>query len=273
MIRLLVTTFCVYLLCVNLFGSQVCCAYPDDILHFNSVNRGGFKEWVSAEKYCTSSIDALHRNSIESKDSGIECNGRSGSNLKVAVFVPSFFIFFVLACLGAIGFIRYRNLYKKSIEEKKIIQEKCLDEVNALKDREVLMKILEVEEKNVLVGKIIAKLNKIKDKQPEAYQGWMTLAVSEVEKYKVGDLWKVFEHHFVALHPNFKKDLSSRFPDLTPNEYKVCALIRVNFKTKDISEIIEVSVKSIEAIRTRLRKKFDLSSNDVLLGDYLNQFD
>jgi DNA-binding CsgD family transcriptional regulator len=258
---------------VNLFGSHVCCASPVDLLHFAPVNLENFKERINAEKYYTSSIDALHKDFSGSKDRGVECNDRNGSDLKVAVFVPTFFILFVLACLGAIGFIRYRNLYKKSIEELDLIQGRFLDDVNALKDKEVLTKILEVEEKNVLVGKIIAKLNKIKDKQPEAYQGWMTLAVSEVEKYKVGDLWKVFEHHFVALHPNFKKDLSSRFPDLTPNEYKVCALIRVNFKTKDISEIIEVSVKSIEAIRTRLRKKFDLSSNDVLLGDYLNQFD
>lgn len=273
MIRLLVTSFCVCLLCVNSFVSQGRCAYPAEILHFAFSNLGGMRESFKTVKNYSPDLDALHENSIGSKDSGIGSDDEKESAYDVAVFVPTILILFVLACLGAIGFVRYRNLYKKSIEERDLIQSKCLDEVNALKDKEVLTKMLEVEEKNVLVGKIIAKLNKIKDKQPEAYQGWMTLAVSEVEKYKVTDLWKVFEHHFVALHPHFKKDLSSRFPDLTHSEYKVCALIRVNFKTKDISEITEVSVKSIEAIRTRLRKKFDLSSTDVLLGDYLNQFE
>jgi hypothetical protein len=244
-------------------------AYTADVLHFASAGWSDWEKNYNVAKCYASRLEIAHKN----KYSSVECNNEKGTVIDVAVFVPAIFILFVLACLGAIGFVRYRNLYRKSIEELDLIQSRFLEDVNALKDKEVLMKILEVEEKNVLVGKIIAKLNKIKDKQPEAYQGWMTLAILEVEKYKVTDLWKEFERYFAALHPHFKKKLSDKFPDLTPIEYKVCALVRVNTKTKDISEITEVSVKSIEAIRTRLRKKFDLSSTDVLLGDYLNQFE
>nr|WP_320052175.1 hypothetical protein [uncultured Acetobacteroides sp.] len=234
---------------------------------------GSFKEGISCNKFYAVSIAAFHKKTVGPEDGGIGSNPENGAADHLAVLGLAFFILFVLAFLGAVGFIRYRRLYKKAIEEAKLIQSKCLDEVNALKDKEVLTKLLEVEEKNVLVDKVIAKLNKIKEKQPVAYQGWMTLAVLEVEKYRVTDLWKVFERSFVALHPHFNENLSSRFPDLTPNEYKVCALVRVNTTTRCISEITGISVKSIEAIRTRLRKKFELSSTDVLLGDYLNQFE
>jgi hypothetical protein len=258
---------------MNLFVSQVRCAYPAEILHSAFLNLDGMLERIDVVKGYSSILAATHKKSIGLKDSGIGSDDGKGTIYDAAVFVPTSLILFVLACLGAIGFARCRNLYKKSIGEQLLIQRKCLDDVNALKDKEVLVKILEVEEKNVLVDKIIAKLNKIKDKQPEAYQGWMTLAVSEVEKYKVVDLWKEFEHHFVGLHPHFKKNLSRRFLDLSTSEYKVCALIRVNTKTKDISEITGVSIKSVEAIRTRLRKKFELSSTDIPLGDFLSQFE
>lgn len=191
----------------------------------------------------------------------------------VAFLLPISIMLLVIMSLSLAGFIRYRRLYKREQAAMSLLQNKYNADVSFFKDKEFLMKILEMEERNVLVNKLVTKLNKIKDKQPKEYQGWMTLATIEVEKYKVPDLWDVFEHDFVKLHPQFKKDLNSKFPDLTDNEYKVCALIRVNFKTKDISEITGVSVKSIEAIRTRLRKRFDLSSTDVLLGDYLNQFE
>ena len=126
--------------------------------------------------------------------------------------------------LSLAGFIRYRRLYKRVQAAMSLLQNKYNADVSFFKDKEFLMKILEMEERNVLVNKLVTKLDKIKDKQPKEYQGWMTLATIEVEKYKVPDLWDVFEHDFVKLHPQFKKDLSSKFPDLTDNEYKVCAL-------------------------------------------------
>ena len=62
------------------------------------------------------------------------------------------------------------------------------------------------------------------------------------------------------------KNLNKMYPDLTPNEIKICAFLRLNMSTKDISAITHQSVKSINMARFRLRKKLDIESDENLIG-------
>lgn len=198
--------------------------------------------------------------------------GAGDHSLIRALFVILTPILLMLLVLSLFGYFRFRSLYEKELDEKNSIQQRFSDEVNLLKNREVSIRILELEKRNKLTEKLEVKLTRIKEKLPEDYQGLMNSTIVEVDKCKVVDLWKEFEGCFAGVHPYFIKNLSSHFPDLSSNEIKVCSLIRVNITSKDISDITELSVKSIEAIRTKLRKKFNLSSTDVLLGDFLGKF-
>jgi DNA-binding CsgD family transcriptional regulator len=76
--------------------------------------------------------------------------------------------------------------------------------------------------------------------------------------------WNEFEHHFLKVHPNFYHSLQEKFPLLTANEKKICAFLKLNLKTKEISSITGQSVKSIEVARTRLRSKFNLATEENL---------
>lgn len=178
-----------------------------------------------------------------------------------------------LAGAATWGLIRYRRLLIKEHANGESIKKECSTEIFRYKEKDIMRKIIEMEERNTILNKIITKLERLREKQPLSYQGWMTMAIADVEKYKQNNLWEEFEHLFLSLHPNFKEQLCSKHPNLTTMEYKVCALARANIKTREISEIVEVSLKTVEAIRTRLRKKFDLFSTDVLLNDYLNTFE
>lgn len=76
---------------------------------------------------------------------------------------------------------------------------------------------------------------------------------------------------FQNLHSDFYKNIYTRHGNLTPNEKRLCAFIRLNMSSKEISAVTGQSVKSIEIARSRLRTKLSLNRRDNL-NAYLQQF-
>ena len=79
--------------------------------------------------------------------------------------------------------------------------------------------------------------------------------------------WKQFEYHFDQVHGDFLNRLKEQFHDLSPNEQKLCALLRLNLSTKEISNLMSISLRGVEIARYRLRKKLGLD-----LGQNLTKF-
>ncbi|WP_137092401.1 helix-turn-helix transcriptional regulator [Mangrovivirga cuniculi] len=84
------------------------------------------------------------------------------------------------------------------------------------------------------------------------------------------DSWKEFELRFTEVHQDFYNSLESKYPDLTPNERKLCAFLKLNMTSKEISSLTGQSIRSIDVARTRLRKKFGLTNSEVNLVDFLS---
>jgi DNA-binding CsgD family transcriptional regulator len=81
--------------------------------------------------------------------------------------------------------------------------------------------------------------------------------------------WKEFETRFTQVHQDFYNKLEEQFPDLSPNERKLCAFLKLNMTSKDIGAITHQSLHSIEVARTRLRKKLNLTGSDENLVAFL----
>lgn len=73
---------------------------------------------------------------------------------------------------------------------------------------------------------------------------------------------------FGDAHSDFIYNLLKKFPDLTENEQRLCAQIRMNLSSKQIASLNNISVKSVEMARYRLRKHFGLQQK-VDLNDFL----
>ncbi|MFN5135490.1 MAG: helix-turn-helix transcriptional regulator, partial [Chitinophagaceae bacterium] len=67
---------------------------------------------------------------------------------------------------------------------------------------------------------------------------------------------------------DFVKQLKEVHPNLTGNELKLCTYLRMNLSTKEIAQLMNISVRGVEISRYRLRKKLGLGS-EVSLFDYL----
>lgn len=78
------------------------------------------------------------------------------------------------------------------------------------------------------------------------------------------DVMKRFESEFDLVHNDFMKKLRSRYPDLSNNEVLLCAYIKMDLSTKEIAPLMNVSVRGMETMRYRIRKKFGLEREESL---------
>ncbi|MFN8359556.1 MAG: tetratricopeptide repeat protein [Candidatus Kapaibacterium sp.] len=76
--------------------------------------------------------------------------------------------------------------------------------------------------------------------------------------------WQTFKQKFDRAHDEFIQRLSKEFPQLTPMELKVAALLRIHMENKDIANLLYASVRTIEGHRLNLRKKLGLGLKDNL---------
>ena len=67
---------------------------------------------------------------------------------------------------------------------------------------------------------------------------------------------------------HFYRQLNEKFPNLTPSEQRLCTLIRLGLSSKETAEVLNISVKSVEMNRYRLRKKLKIAKS-VSLSNFI----
>ena len=121
---------------------------------------------------------------------------------------------------------------------------------------------------NELNSNLIADLQKL---LPLTGNGGQDLIRQIEKKYKLAgndQIWSDFESRFEHAFDSFFKVLLEKFPTLTPNERKLCALLRSGLSSKDIAMLTFQNPQSVDVARYRLRKKLNLV-NDENLIDFL----
>lgn len=76
--------------------------------------------------------------------------------------------------------------------------------------------------------------------------------------------WEQFKLHFDQVHGDFLSRLRTEYRDLSPNDEKLCAFLKLNLDTKGIANLMGISVRGIEVARYRLRKKLNLEKGQNL---------
>lgn len=96
--------------------------------------------------------------------------------------------------------------------------------------------------------------------------------IREIEKNITSDDdWAIFQTNFDKIHDDFFRNLKERYPDLTSNDLRLCALLRLNLSSKDICNMMNISLRGIEAARYRLRKRLNIPSEQDLT-DFMIRF-
>lgn len=83
--------------------------------------------------------------------------------------------------------------------------------------------------------------------------------------------WLTFELHFRNSHSQFFENLREAHPDLSSNEIKLSAYLKLNLSSKEIASLMHVAITSVEQSRYRLRKKMNLKKEHSLTK-YIQNF-
>ena len=80
----------------------------------------------------------------------------------------------------------------------------------------------------------------------------------------------LYSDQFNAAYPGYLEYLTRTYPDLTTADLKLCTFLRMNLNTKEIADIMGLSVRSVESRRYRLRKKLNLSKDEDLVSNLIS---
>ena len=196
-------------------------------------------------------------------------------------FFSNFAILFYVIML-ALLWIVIHNSYKIYYNKQQLKVLKKSEEDIALRDLESsqkLMKLnneklkLDIESKNrelaISTMSLIKKnefLNDIKNelKDKDGVQDLKKVIKIIDKNLNNTDDWKLFEEAFNNADKDFLKHIKSLHPNLTPNDLRLCAYLRLNLTSKEIAPLLNISYRSVEVKRYRLRKKIDLPHESSL---------
>ncbi|MEJ8801509.1 triple tyrosine motif-containing protein [Pontibacter sp. H249] len=161
------------------------------------------------------------------------------------------------------------------LSEKKILRlkhEKQQSEIEHM-NRELASSTFHLINKNELLNNVKLELQSIvKQGELQQHGEEVKRIIKNIEQNITSDSdWKQFELHFNHVHGDFTKRLQDSYPEMTPQEVKLSTYLRLNLSTKEIAQLLSISVRGVEISRYRLRKRLNLERNDNLT-DYILRF-
>ncbi len=194
------------------------------------------------------------------------------SNVAIACYLIVFIVLFVLVNT------LYNRYYKKQREQALEQQQKSLELKNLeiekdliklrneklrtdieARNRELAVSTMSMIKKNETLGEIKAELEK--------FQGSTQIkTVKKLVEDNLGDKedWITFEKAFNNVDKDFFKKIKELHPSLTSGDLRLCVYLRLNLSSKEIAPLLNISPRSVEIKRYRLRRKLDLPRDESL---------
>ncbi len=265
-------------------------------LHHQSLNDSIFNE-ESAAKIIE--MQTQYDTEIKEKENEILRNQASILQLRILILIISVISIIIIAAslIVMMGLKRKalnQNLrllekenqlnrleIEKQEQETKHLQEVIFaeEQINKLqkrqlddKNRELSTLTLQIINKNeALNGIRQTAINALKDDECDGKECIRQLIREVDTNIDLDNQWDAFKKHFESVHTGFFARLLERFPAITQNELKLCAYLRMNLSSKEIAQMLNITIESATTKRYRLRKKLQLANDDNLVS-FLSEF-
>ncbi len=190
---------------------------------------------------------------------------------KFLIILVSSISVMLIVIIGLIFQRQQNRLQREKLEKDNIaLQKRQMESELEYKNKELTTIALQQVRKDEISELVVQKLKQTKYNLKVENKPIIQSIINELSNdYSVPDAWKEFEIRFLEIHNKFYTNLNNSFPGLTPNEQRLCAFLKLNMSTKEISAITQQTPHSINIARGRLRKKLDISGLDVSLNQFL----
>ena len=165
------------------------------------------------------------------------------------------------------------SITRKSEEEiQRLKNEKLQNEIEN-KNKQLATSTMHLINKNGFISSIKGNLGSIsKRSKNQEVKKELKRIISTIDKnISQDDDWEHFTFHFDQVHGDFTNRFKEEYPDLSPQEMKLSAYLRMNLSTKEIAHLLNISVRGVEIARYRLRKKLGLERS-TNLQEYILKF-
>lgn len=201
------------------------------------------------------------------------------SNMAIVVYVLAFLLIFFAVHKA------YKKYYRKKhdlliVENEKLLEQRKLEEQARIsqilnenlrneidsKNRELAISTMSIVKKNQFLSTIKKQLTTGSEKEKA-----VNSVIRKIDQnLNSEEDWKFFEVAFNNADKDFLLRIKAKHENLTHNDLKLCAYLRLNLSSKEIAPLLNISPKSVEMKRYRLRQKLNLSHDDNLMDYILN---
>jgi DNA-binding CsgD family transcriptional regulator len=136
------------------------------------------------------------------------------------------------------------------------------------KKKQLASTTMHLVEKTEFVNSVKSELEQVlENKSEDENHRLIKRVIRQIDKNIADDNnWEEFEHHFDEVHHGFLKRMRKNYPTITPQEIRLSAYLRMNMTTKEIANLLKVSVRAVEMARFRLRRRLDLDKEENLVS-------
>ena len=205
-------------------------------------------------------------------------------NTKILIIISLFLILIFIA--GVFAFTNYRKNQKIKDKEKKekllltendlkqaqinseLAEKKHLETELALKTQQLDSYTKQLLQKNELLEKLNQQMTENKSIVNSEHLANLQKLI-EGSLYNAKD-WQNFFLHFSEVYPRFFAGINKKFPQLTTNDHRHCALIKLKLAPKEISSLLGIEHTTIYKNRYRLAQKMEISAD--LLDEEICQY-
>ena len=194
-----------------------------------------------------------------------------------------YLIFSILAVLGLWFYytlslknskLRLEKENERVLREHKIaLDNQKLVEENRLKSQELANSTLQLIKKNELLVEIKDELVELRKSEESLTQKEFQKMMRHINENITSEHDnKLFESNFHEIHEVFFKKLLARYPNLTSQDLKLAAYLKMNLSTKEIAPLFNITVRGLENKRYRLRNKLGLAA-EINLSEFFIAFE
>lgn len=146
---------------------------------------------------------------------------------------------------------------KTQLEVEKLNKENLELKIN-LQDRQLLTSTLQIQKKNEIIHQISKEVSKIPRKDEHYASSSLKEIFSLMQNHENAENnWAIFKEHFEKIHPQYLESLKKNYPQLTTNDVRLSAYIKLNLTNKEIAVLQNIEPASVKKAKIRLKQKLN----------------
>ena len=165
----------------------------------------------------------------------------------------------ILALLSLFGLLYYG--IRQKMKRNKLEKQKVETELE-FKKKELTTHALNLARKNEVLETVKQKASALKSEQN--HSGYQDLVRTINFDQQDDRNWENFIQYFEQVHKDFSANIKRKYPEITSNELRLLALLKMNLSSKEIANILNISPEGIKKARYRLRKKLNITTEESL---------